>query len=344
MNLPAVSVIIPTFNRAGYICDAVSSILNQTYRDLELIVVDDGSTDNTEEVLRPFVDKITFISQPRKGPSAARNHGLREARGKYIAFLDSDDISLPRRIETQVEVLERYPEVALVYSNFIFVDDFGHLRTRGNGTGICVKGNIFEPLLLTKIVIYPSTWMVRKSAFDEVGYFDEELKRSEDHDMELRIARKYEFFGLKQPLVKIRMHTLSSSQGRCSAASREYYRYKLLEKLFIRGEKDPLVYRNRKKLISLYSLLAAMGYIKEGNAAAAKRRLVLSLKHHPLRPAAYLYLFSTLFGDRVLEKISRWRKAVLKIFAADEARYFIIPGTQSHSPSQPERLVPRSIR
>jgi glycosyltransferase involved in cell wall biosynthesis len=113
-----VSIILPTYNRAQLICEAIDSILNQTYQDFQIIVVDDGSTDNTAEVLKSYIPKIRYIQQENKGPGDARNRGIEDAKGKYIAFLDSDDIWMDFKLEIQVDILERLTDVGFLFSDF----------------------------------------------------------------------------------------------------------------------------------------------------------------------------------------------------------------------------------
>src|SRR5437588_311798 len=113
-----VSAAIPTFNAAAFLAEAVYSALGQSHRQVEVLVIDDGSTDDTEEVLRPFRQEIRYFRQDRAGPSAARNRGILNARGRYVAFLDADDVWLPEKLELQVGVMNRQPEVVLTYSDF----------------------------------------------------------------------------------------------------------------------------------------------------------------------------------------------------------------------------------
>ena len=116
--MPRVSVIIPTYNRAGYLCESIESVLTQTYTDYEIIVVDDGSTDDTEEVLQLWIadGTIHYVWQENRGESAARNHGIELAIGEYIAFLDSDDLFMPTKLEEQVAYLDNHPEVGMAHS------------------------------------------------------------------------------------------------------------------------------------------------------------------------------------------------------------------------------------
>lgn len=130
---PKVSVIIPTYNRANYIAAAIESVFAQTLRDIEVVVVDDGSTDDTTERLAPFRGRLNYVRTGNQGSARARNEGMRRASGEYIAFLDSDDLYYPFKLQAQAEVLDKYPEVGLVYSDFSAFDDEGwfdewHLR------------------------------------------------------------------------------------------------------------------------------------------------------------------------------------------------------------------------
>ena len=131
---PLVSIIIPTYNRAKFLPTAIQSALQQSYPNIEVIVIDDGSTDNTKMALEPFKDKIRYFATEHKGTAHARNVGMKAATGKYIAFLDSDDTYLPNKIEIQVSFIEEHPEVGMVYTEFSgsyenrYVDEF-HLRT-----------------------------------------------------------------------------------------------------------------------------------------------------------------------------------------------------------------------
>lgn len=133
VSRPKVSVVIPTYNRANYITAAIESVFAQTLRDIEVMVVDDGSTDHTAERLAPFSGRLNYVRTGNQGPARARNEGMRRAKGEYIAYLDSDDLYYPFKLQAQAEVLDRYPDVGLVYSDFSAFDDEGwfdewHLR------------------------------------------------------------------------------------------------------------------------------------------------------------------------------------------------------------------------
>jgi glycosyltransferase involved in cell wall biosynthesis len=183
-----VSVIIPTFNNADFLVQAIRSVLAQTYQDFEIIVIDDASTDNTEQMLQSFAGRICYVRQDRGGPSVARNRGILQARGELIAFLDADDLWRPTKLARQVDYLDRHPEACLVYTDF----------TRGPQPGSNNQSRLrdFKPRdpadafhsLLEENFIATPTAAVRRSALARSGLFDPTLRGSEDLDLWLRLA------------------------------------------------------------------------------------------------------------------------------------------------------------
>jgi len=197
---PTVSVIIPTYNRAHLVGRAIRSVLNQTYQDFELIVVDDGSTDNTEEVIRSFDDdRIRYIRHDQnKGGAAARNTGIKAARGEYIAFLDSDDESLPENLEKKVKVFNSaFSDVGLVYSKVI--RDLGDYEYTTQKRGIKAQESMFEYLFLHQGVIQTSTLLARSSLLGDI-LFDEDLDKHQDWDFVIRLNSVTKFHFLDEPL------------------------------------------------------------------------------------------------------------------------------------------------
>lgn len=193
-NMVKVSVIIPTYNRARYICRAINSVINQTFKDLEIIVIDDGSTDETKGILVPFNGKIKYIYQSNQGISGARNRGIEEARGEYIAFLDSDDWWAPEKLAEQVKVLDANPRVGIVYSRMPIINEKGEkigMKPAG------ASGRNFKELLEIWGDLPTSTVMTRRECFEKVGVFDPALPPMEDIDMWLRIARFYDLYEIE---------------------------------------------------------------------------------------------------------------------------------------------------
>jgi glycosyltransferase involved in cell wall biosynthesis len=208
--MPKVSIIIPTYNREEYIVDAIESLLSQTFRDFEIIVIDDGSTDNTKQVLSKYGDKIRYIYQVNSERAVARNKGIEASKGEYIAFLDSDDLCMSNRLVEQVNVLDSKPDVGLVYANAIYVDYAKNIVIDKTAYIQRPSGFIFRYIVLAKDIFSPSQVLVRRSCFNKVGYFDHSTIPAEDWDMWLRIAKVYKVEHIPRPLVKYRLHSRES--------------------------------------------------------------------------------------------------------------------------------------
>ena len=203
---PSVSVIIPTYNRAHLLGQAIQSVLDQTYQNFEIIVVDDGSANNTEEIVKVFNDpRICYIRHEKnRGGSAARNTGIKAARGEYIAFLDSDDEWLPEKLEKQLKVFKDQDlRAGVVYTRFIVINENGDFKITHF---LLHQGYILKELLISNCVGTTSTVMVKRECFEKVGGFDENLPSCQDWDMWIRIAKHYTFKRISKPLVKYTLH------------------------------------------------------------------------------------------------------------------------------------------
>ena len=210
---PVVSIVIPTYQRADVIGDAVESALNQTYPACEVVVVDDGSTDSTAEVLAPYSDRITLIHQDHKEKSAARNRGIREATGDYVAFLDSDDLLVPESIRCRVErAIETGADV--VYGPVARTELNGAERKAPRPRRF-PEGRVFPDLLLDRFC-YIIGIMARRDAIDRVGGFQPELTHGEDTDLLLRLACHFDYAHVPEVVAVERNHP-----GR---SRREYHR------------------------------------------------------------------------------------------------------------------------
>jgi len=208
--MPKVSVIIPTFNSAGTIAEAVDSALSQSHLDIEIIVVDDGSSDNTRIVLEQYRSKIKYLFQKNHGVAAARNCGMRLATGDYIAFLDADDVWLPTKIERQTAVLESDPGTGFVYCDNYFVDIRGEIIADYVRKVEFFRGDMLIDLFCSHFLMTPAV-MLRKECLEQIGYFDENLRVGEDYDFFLRLAQKYQGEVVKEKLWKrvVRKDSLS---------------------------------------------------------------------------------------------------------------------------------------
>ena len=197
--MTAVSVVIPTYNRAGKLLRAISSVLYQTFTDSEVIVVDDGSDDGTADCLKPVTDHIKYIRHPdNMGVSASRNRGIKASRYPFIAFLDSDDYWLPRKLSTQMAFFEGNPEAVACQTEEIWIRK--GFRVNPGKRHLKPSGEIFVPSL-TLCLVSPSAVVLKRSLLDEVGLFDEDLPACEDYDLWLRISCRYPIHLIPRPLV-----------------------------------------------------------------------------------------------------------------------------------------------
>lgn len=193
-----VSIVLPTYNRHRLVCRAVDSVLDQSYRAFELIVVDDGSTDATADRLTGYGDRITVIKQANRGVSAARNAGIQAASGEFIALLDSDDVWLPQKLERQIAFFRANPKAEICQTEEIWIRN--GVRVNPGKRHKKHSGMIFEKTL-PLCLVSPSAVMLRKSLFDEVGLFDESLPACEDYDLWLRISWRYPVHLIDAPLI-----------------------------------------------------------------------------------------------------------------------------------------------
>ncbi len=205
-----VSVIMPAFNSEQYISDAIDSVLQQTYQNFELIVVNDGSTDRTEDILKKISNSIHLISQSNQGAASARNKGIMAAQGEYISFLDSDDIWFKDTLKLQHEYLTSHLYFGLVYGKRQVFDCKGNLDKNWMiKYGFSQpEGYIFQDLILSASILL-STVMVRRKVLDKVGLFDKSLPLGEDYDLWLSISTKYKIGYIPDDLVKYRRHPKS---------------------------------------------------------------------------------------------------------------------------------------
>ncbi len=183
-----VSVIIPTYNRSDWVCEAIDSVLGQTVSPLEIIVVDDGSTDETLDRLCLYRDRITVLKQPNRGVSAARNLGINRSRGRYIALLDSDDLWEKGKLACQRDFFRKNPDALICQTGEIWIRRGKRVNPMKKHAKL--SGMIFGPSLRLCLVS-PSAVMIRRDLLDEVGLFDESLPACEDYDLWLRIACRY---------------------------------------------------------------------------------------------------------------------------------------------------------
>lgn len=209
--MPKVTVVIPAYNAMTYLPETLDSVLKQTFADFEVLIINDGSSDRIVSWASEITDsRVKLISQENQGLSAARNTGIVHAQGEYVAFLDADDLWEPTKLEKQVHCLDSKPEVGLVYTWTLLVDQQG--KSTGTVTASHTEGKVWEKLLLGDVIGSGSSAMIRRICFETVGLFDTELSSIEDCDMWVRIAARYPLAVIKEVLVYYRQHFTNMSK------------------------------------------------------------------------------------------------------------------------------------
>jgi glycosyltransferase involved in cell wall biosynthesis len=293
--MATVSVIIPTFNRAPKVIRAVSSILDQTFTQYEIIVVDDGSTDGTKEALARFKDQIILIAHStNRGVSAARNSGIKVSKAPLLAFLDSDDYWLPEKLAVQVGFFAAHPKTVACQTEEVWIRK-GH-RVNPGKRHLKPSGNIFEPSLKLCLVS-PSAVLLKRSLIDEVGLFDEELPACEDYDLWLRIACRHPVYLIREQLVV--------KEGGCpDQLSLRYkgmdqFRIKALTTLLKSGALNERQLEATLKELSIKCRIYGNGCLKRGKSQEGlfyldlpervKRSVLLGLRNPDLPDANTIY-------------------------------------------------------
>ena len=280
---PLVSIIIPSWNTASYVREAVDSALAQTYPNCEIIVVDDGSTDDTKAVLEPYAKakKITYIYQANKGLSGARNAGIKASAGEFIALLDSDDVFLPEKIAEQVAYLMEHPSCDISYCNLYHFWDGESALLRLNYE--YYSGDDVLPYLLAMNFIAPLSVVLRRSTIERFGMFDENLKRSEDLEFWLRLAHggaRFEF--MPKRLAKLRMRKTANLQGLESQPKVKETMLEVLERLNATMTPEERIRVNMRKNRKRYRLNLGLAYLMNARTAEAKPHITSAFVEYPL--------------------------------------------------------------
>jgi glycosyltransferase involved in cell wall biosynthesis len=269
-----VSVVIPVFNADKYVGQAVESALGQTFRDIEVIVVDDGSTDASPDVIAQFGYAVHCIRQENQGVAAARNTGINAARGEYIAVLDADDVWLPHKLERQMTYFNLNPRLAAVGCGYLMTDE--HLNVIEER--VPSKGELSELLLLrSNGGLNGSTLLARKQALQQVGGYDPRLAIPEDWDLAIRLVQRFEVDTVSEVLVLYRQHD-SNSHRNISLMERS--QRLMMDKAFGDGLPRDLIRLRRRAYSNLYRVLAG-SYWHARDPHNAIRCALSSLAWHP---------------------------------------------------------------
>ena len=284
---PLVSIIIPTYNYSQYVCRAIDSALSQTYPNVEVIVIDDGSTDDTAAIVTDkYEQRISYLWQVNKGASSARNLGISVSRGDYIAFLDSDDRYKPENIERKVQYLQCHKEYRWVYSDWVWINESNRIIGLGSQdkntlAHMQASGNVFLLALKDKR-LQTNVFLFQRDIVLDANGFDKRLTPREDYDLYLRLSYQHPIGYIHQPLVELYSH--ADSLGHCSKDRGYYARWLLNRKIqaLYPEEIKKIQYCWRRIQSDVYRNLAKFAYQRK-QYYRARILLNASLKLRPFQ-------------------------------------------------------------
>ena len=287
--MAVVSVITPTYNRADFLPAAISSVLAQTYGDFELIVVDDGSVDDTCGVIKPFLEdkRVRYFYQENQGQSFARNYALAQSSGELIAFLDSDDVWCPDKLEKQIRAFEAHPEADIVHGDEAMINERGAVISRKNMRRY--SGCITRQLLADNSVSI-TTALVKRRCFDEMGGFDTSVGVADDYDLWLRFSAKYRFF--YEPGIvafyRVMADQISSDKRRRFEANA------FIIKRFLENYGSVLSRAEQRWGLARFYCRKARYCARVGERGAAFNAIISAFINAPLDPVVWRALYRTL--------------------------------------------------
>ena len=293
-NIPLVSVIIPTYNRIKYINRAIESIFAQTYKNYEVIVVDDGSALDVKEAIRSYMNGITYVYQEHGGLAAARNTGINISKGKYLAFLDDDDVFEPKKLEIQIPILEENTDIGFVYSDHILFNEHFSLCVSDMR---CPIGQDFNKVFFMDHRIAIPTVLIKRECFDGVGLFDEFLRQHEDGNLLLRISMHWKVKFSNYPSARVRLHSEMMSRNRVEIYSSIIQSSKKILVLYP-AFKESLGGQVDRRFGELYFELGK-AYLRKGKLYAAFCNLNVSrklLRRYANTLGVYLLLYDMLIN------------------------------------------------
>lgn len=300
---PIISVIIPTYNRGNYLCSAIKSVLNQTFEDFEIVVVDDASTDNTRQVVDKFDDKrIRYIRhKENKGGSAARNTGIKRSKAKFIAFLDDDDLWMPSKLEKQLDLINTNLETGAVYTGICILNKSDKIIRFESSS---FTGSIFPHILKKNYVGGCSQLLVRKECFNRIGLFDENLLAGQDWDMWIRLAKHYQFDYVNEPLVLYRVHDRRiSTNPRAQMQAMKF--------MFKKFSKDLNISDNHREILGFWHYRFGIFYCACGDLGKGKKEFVKAITNDPYSIIYYIRLLASFSGLAIYNALSRLLDSLL---------------------------------
>ena len=298
-TMPKVSICIPTYNRKKYLKETLDSVFAQTYKDYEIVIVDDGSTDGTEEMIKKCGKTIRYYWQKNAGEAATRNKLIELAQCQFIAFIDSDDLLMPDAVERMVNAIESQPDEVIVYGPYIRIDE------NGKNCGHCKRklySGYITSQLFQEIFVHPNGSIFPKKALQELGGFDTSLKSCPDYDMELRASLKYRFIALSDPTFKRRRHT--SNLSSYTMANRIVELDVLEQFYYQKGGKDVIPPKIAMRRLSEEMYRVGKCALREGKFDEAKKYFNLSLCKYPNIKSAFGWVKASVINRLQRSRIS----------------------------------------
>lgn len=294
MKVQKVSVILPCYNGARWIGKAIQSVLAQTFEDLELVIVDDGSTDNSRDTIASYLSdgRVRYIFQENRGFSGANNTGIKESKGELIGFIGQDDLWTPNKLKVQVEYMDKYKNIDLVHSDLYHIDSNGRIIKRRNPKvpkTVSHKENVKELFLGNFICI--QTAIVRRICFEDVGLFDEKMVAFSDHDLWLRMAGNLNIGYIKKPLVKKRYHRNRLTEARREATIKDEF---LIIKKAV--SQYPFLKKHMRNALSKRYYVWGLFLLDQGEKKDSRGKLLKAVKYDPYNfKALVAYAAPTLY-------------------------------------------------
>jgi len=368
--MPDVSVVIPTYNRRGYVCEAVDSVLGQSLHDVEIVVVDDGSTDGTGPLLAErYGGRICYLYQKNQGRSAARNRGAELAMGRYVTFLDSDDLLLPGALETLSTALDRDASAGVAYADGYYCDKDGQVIEPFSLGTPTPSGDVLDTLMVATIVVIPAAAMVRRTWLERLGWplFDASLRGTEDRDFWLRLAALgCSFRYVDEVVCKYRLHGSNESDphspnrerrraslrrgllkmldadyfSHASVRTRERVLWRMLlsvwgDDLRMQGEilRHPhFVELPVETRASLLYYVGVHNVVESGAVTTGWRRLASAVELEPGRPKYRLALLLARYSPPLLRMAVTWRRRIGRRLARQGVDHGVAPHWRSEPP------------
>lgn len=305
---PNVSVVITAYNAARWIKETLDSVLAQTYRDFEVIVIDDGSTDETADVVASYGRKVCYFHQENGGQPSARNVGIRKACGSYVAFVDADDLWLPKKLELQMGLLTVRRDIMWVYCDAFYYDTASRcVRKTASQLNKMVDGDVLRQLFMVDFIPSP-TPVVKKEVFDIIGYFDESslLRIGEDWNMWLKIAAKYRIGYVPQPLAIVRCH-VTSMIGSMNLSVSLQSRMRIVEQAVSR-EPERLKDLRKPALVKTYISIALYMLARAADCKETRKIFLQAFKLDPFCMMAVGGLIVTFFPPSTIGWIKAMRR------------------------------------